>query len=144
ALLAYIPFQKGPVKEHGINGIHNEDLLCIVIDRLESFQKGEYACEENEVALNQLKIALMCLRTRTIRREKTGIEGTSKLSGDGTPLTTEIKVIKVVSGEIGSAGGAIKPLLDPVCGEAQKVADEQKDPLDGIVPFKSPPPAPEA
>lgn len=73
-----ISFQKGPVKEHGVNGIHNEDLLCILIDRFEGFQKGEYACQENALALTYLQGALGRLRDRTERRTKAGVEGTSQ------------------------------------------------------------------
>ena len=51
AVFANIKFQKGPVKETGINGLHNKDLLNIVIDRLEGFQNGDFACEENYQAL---------------------------------------------------------------------------------------------
>ena len=42
---AHINFQEGPVKESGINGCHNEDLLAIVIDRLQYFQKGYFRFE---------------------------------------------------------------------------------------------------
>jgi len=40
-----VSFQDGPVKETGINGIHNEDLLVIVLDRLEGFQRGQFEAE---------------------------------------------------------------------------------------------------
>ncbi len=72
-----IMFQKGPVKEHGVNGIHNEDLLCILIDRFEGFQRGEYHCPENGFVLTYLQGALARLRDRTQRRQAAGIEGTS-------------------------------------------------------------------
>ena len=73
-----VKFQKGPVKENGVNGISNEDLLAIVIDRLEGFQKGEFACIENEIALHQLRSALAMLNFRTKERIKRGVEGTSQ------------------------------------------------------------------
>lgn len=76
--LAAISFQNGPVKEAGVNGCHNEDLVAIVIDRLYGFQSGEYNCLENDMALIKLKEAMMWLRTRTEEREKRGIEGTSQ------------------------------------------------------------------
>ncbi len=72
-----IKFQNGPIKEVGVNGIHNEDLLVIVMDRLKGFQSGEYACEENSEAYVLLSNALAAIRKRTDRREKAGIEGTS-------------------------------------------------------------------
>jgi len=74
-----IKFQLGPIKEHGVNGIHNEDLLAIVIDRLQGFQAGDYRCRENAVALTKLEEAMMWLRKRTDDRAKRNVEGTSKL-----------------------------------------------------------------
>ena len=74
--LCYVNFQKGPVKESGINGIHNEDLISIVMDRLDGFQNGEYACQENAAAKELLLEALDVLRIRTDRRKDAGVEGT--------------------------------------------------------------------
>lgn len=76
-VLASAMFQNGPVLENGVNGCHQEDLIAIVIDRLESFQSGEYACSENEMALNKLHEALFWLRHRTQKRVDRGIEGKS-------------------------------------------------------------------
>lgn len=73
--LARISFQEGPVGEHGINGITNESLLAIVIDRLEGFQSGPYACEENEEALAATQAALEALMGRTRDRLERGVEG---------------------------------------------------------------------
>lgn len=75
--LAEASFQKGPVKENGVNGCHNEDLIAIVIDRMQHFQAGEYSCRENAIALTKLEEALMWLRKRTTEREQRGVEGTS-------------------------------------------------------------------
>lgn len=33
-----IHFQEGPIKENGVNGVNNEDLIAMVICRLEHFQ----------------------------------------------------------------------------------------------------------
>ena len=74
-----IYFQKGPIKENGINGCHNEDLIAIVIDRLQSFQKGEFACRENALALTKLEEALHWLQHRTREREQRGVEGTNQI-----------------------------------------------------------------
>jgi hypothetical protein len=73
---AHVHFQDGPIKEHGINGITNEILLGMVIDRLEGFQSGPYACEENAHALASTKDALGMLQYRTKRRIERGVEGT--------------------------------------------------------------------
>ena len=78
-LLAGIDFQNGGVKDEGVNGCQNEDLLAIVIDRLECFQAGEFACEENAVALASCKVALGMLDERTASRLKRGVEGQAKV-----------------------------------------------------------------
>lgn len=70
-------FQEGPIKENGVNGVCNEDLIAMVICRLEHFQKSEYSCRENAVAITKLEEALLWLRKRTMGREQRGVEGTS-------------------------------------------------------------------
>ena len=75
---AVVNFQNGPVKENGVNGCHQEDLLAIVQDRLESFQAGEYACRENAIALTKIQEAMMWLNKRTADRMNRGVEGTSE------------------------------------------------------------------
>ena len=75
---ASISFQNGPIKENGVNGCHQEDLLVIVIDRLRSFQAGAYKCLPNAIALTKIEEALHWLRSRTEDRLKRGVEGTSK------------------------------------------------------------------
>ena len=75
-LLAEIEMQEGSIKEHGVNGCHNEDLIAIVLTRLESFQRSEFKCRENECAIIKLEEALMWLRKRTLGRENRGVEGT--------------------------------------------------------------------
>jgi hypothetical protein len=76
-ILGSIDFQNGPIKESGVNGLMNEDLIAIVIDRMQGFQSGQYKCRENAVALTKLEEALMWLRKRTQDREDRGVEGTS-------------------------------------------------------------------
>jgi hypothetical protein len=79
-----ILFQNGPIAENGVNGVTQEVLLAIVIDRLRSFQAGPFACEENHRALSCCEDALTMLKIRTSRRLKAGVEGTSeKAAGDG-------------------------------------------------------------
>ena len=75
---ATVSFQKGPIRENGLNGCFHEDLIAIVIDRLRSFQAGELACPENDIALTKLEEALMWLNSRTRNRIARGVEGTSK------------------------------------------------------------------
>lgn len=74
--LSSIKFQDGPIKEAGINGIMDENLIAIVIDRLKGFQSGPYATLENAMALNSLEQALLALQERTKNRESRGVEGT--------------------------------------------------------------------
>lgn len=69
-------FQYGPVKEFGRNGVTHEALLAILIDRLEGFQTGPFACDENATALDHLRKSLDALNARTARRTAHGIEGT--------------------------------------------------------------------
>lgn len=78
-LVGKIDFQKGPIKEHGINGVNNEDLIGMVICRLEHFQQSEFRCRENALAISKLEEALLWLRKRTMGREIRGVEGTSKV-----------------------------------------------------------------
>lgn len=77
--LAEIHFQEGPIKEVGVNGVCNEDLISMVICRLECFQKGQFACRENALAITKLEESLLWLRKRTMGRESRGVEGTHKI-----------------------------------------------------------------
>lgn len=74
--LCDIHFQEGPIKECGVNGVCGEDLICMVIDRLEHFQESEFRCRENAMAITKLEEALLWLRKRTMGREQRGVEGT--------------------------------------------------------------------
>ena len=76
AELCHIHFQEGLMKEDGINGICGEDLIAMVICRLQHFQSGDFACRENENAITKLEEALMWLRKRTNDREMRGVVGT--------------------------------------------------------------------
>jgi hypothetical protein len=73
-----IHFQEGPIKEFGVNGITQEALLAIVIDRLRSFQAGPFACEDNATALDHCQKALETLQKRTLARIARGVEGTNQ------------------------------------------------------------------
>lgn len=78
-LYAEVLFQKGPIKENGVNGCHNEDLLVIVLDRLDSFQRTEFKCRENALAITKIEEALLWLKARTENRIAREVEGTSKI-----------------------------------------------------------------
>lgn len=75
-VLTTLQFQHGPIKEVGVNGITQEALLAILIDRLECFQSSKWACAENAVALDFLVSARNALLERTKKRLARGVEGT--------------------------------------------------------------------
>lgn len=86
-----IRFQNGPVSE-GFNGITNEALLAVLIDRMRGFQGlhpltpeqqakpqflvAPFCCRENAIALTHLEDALHWLQHRTRQRLARGVEGT--------------------------------------------------------------------
>lgn len=72
-----INFQRGPVKEFGVNGLTSEALLAILIHRTEHLN-GLFPCGENEVALAGLRTALVAFESRTANRKARGVEGTNQ------------------------------------------------------------------
>lgn len=78
AVRTKISFQNGPIAEHGVNGVTQEALLAIVIDRLRAFQAGQFACRENALALTKIEEAQHWLLSRTRARMARGVEGTHK------------------------------------------------------------------
>lgn len=72
-----INFQKGPVKEVGVNGCQNEDILEILLHRMSQLQKA-FPCRENALAITKMEEALLWLKRRTELREKQGVEGLNK------------------------------------------------------------------
>lgn len=77
-LLLNLQFQTGAAQEVGITGVTNEALIEIILDRLEGFQKGEFACAENASAMEHLQAALSYLNDRTKDRLNRGVEGSYK------------------------------------------------------------------
>jgi len=74
-----VDFQKGAIKECGVNGCCNEDLINMVLARLNGFQSSEYKCRENAIAITKLEEALLWLRKRTSDRENRNVEGTHEV-----------------------------------------------------------------
>jgi len=70
-------FQEGPTAEAGVNGITQEVLLAIVIDRLRAFQAGPFPSNYNDSALMHCEQALEQLKARTRERMARGVEGHS-------------------------------------------------------------------
>ena len=57
------------------NGVTNETLLAIVLDRLQAFQAGPFPCIENAAAIKDVQSALGWLRTRAELRPERGVSG---------------------------------------------------------------------
>ena len=60
-----LDFQNGPTGEVGTNGVTHEALIAVVVDRLQSFQRGRSSCRENALALTHLEEAMHWLEHRT-------------------------------------------------------------------------------
>lgn len=73
-----IRFQNGAISEAGVNGLTQEVLLAIIVDRLQCFQRGQFACRENAIALTHLETGLLWLQKRTLDRIARGVEGTQQ------------------------------------------------------------------
>ncbi len=69
-----IDFQEGPVKEKGVNGCQNEDLLKILIQRTKILNKA-FPCRENALAITKMQEALFWFQHRTANRIEQGVEG---------------------------------------------------------------------
>ena len=76
--LSTLHFQEGAIKDVGVNGIFMEDLINICIDRLEHYQKSDFACRENMYAIHHLNLALEFLNKRTNDRIKRNVLETYK------------------------------------------------------------------
>lgn len=68
-------FQNGGLKEVGPNGITDQALLAIVLDRLRSFNDGQFRCRENSVAITKIEEALMWMEKRGNDRARRNVEG---------------------------------------------------------------------
>jgi hypothetical protein len=75
-LVLGIQFQHGPREVEGSDsGCTEAVLLAVLIDRLEGFQSGPYACEENEEQLGYLRAAMASTRKRADDRAARGVLG---------------------------------------------------------------------
>ena len=77
---ALLHFQDGPIKEFGVNGTTNEEVIEVLIARIESLnemENGKFKCRENSLAITKLEEALMWLQRRTANREARSVEGTN-------------------------------------------------------------------
>lgn len=75
-LIASVQFQKGPRNEPGSTpGATEAALIAILMDRLQSFQAGPYACRENAITLTHLETALLFAKRRADNRARRGVLG---------------------------------------------------------------------
>lgn|ERR1051325_643671 len=70
-----LPFQNGGLKEVGANGITDQALLAIVLDRMRSFNDGQFRCRENSIIITKLEEALLWMEKRGNDRARRGVEG---------------------------------------------------------------------
>jgi hypothetical protein len=70
-----IRFQCGPLEANGINGTSIENVIDMLIRRLEGFQAGPFKCRENALAITKLEEAAHWLEHRTLKRKAQGVEG---------------------------------------------------------------------
>jgi hypothetical protein len=70
-------FQNGPVKEAGVNGLQNEQLIAVLVHRLGVLNKA-FPCRENSIAITKLEEARLWLEKRTADRKARGVEGTNQ------------------------------------------------------------------
>ena len=59
-----------------VHGVLDTDLLEIVKDRLQGFQSGDFATEDNAKALEHIEIALMYMNKRVMDRYERNVLGT--------------------------------------------------------------------
>lgn len=78
-----ISWQNGPLgrgsERREPNGAFVEDVIAAVTQRIEFYQQGRFACDENLAAINQLRVALAALALRTRKRETRAVEGTHEV-----------------------------------------------------------------
>jgi hypothetical protein len=74
----HIKFQCGPIKESGINGTSIENVIDLLVKRLDGFNEGPLRCRENSLAITHLQEAQNWLERRTRDRVAKGVEGTNK------------------------------------------------------------------
>lgn len=72
----YVTFrmQRGPIKEHGVNGCQIDDLIKFVADTIFVLNK-KFPCRENSLAITKLEEAWLWCKARTLDREARNVEG---------------------------------------------------------------------
>ena len=78
-----IRFQAGPITEVGANGCQIEDVIDVLVERLQGFQRGPFKCRENALAITKLEEARLWLSARNWKRQAQGVEGKNLPHDDG-------------------------------------------------------------
>lgn len=71
-----LQFQDGVRSRVGVNGCQIEDVIDVLIERLEGFQTSILCCLENKYTIERLKEARMWQQERRRLRAEQGVEGT--------------------------------------------------------------------
>jgi hypothetical protein len=75
-----IDWQDGPLGRGDArrepNGAFVEGVIAAALDRLEYYQRSQFRCRENALAITKLEEALHWLQARTSNREARQVEGT--------------------------------------------------------------------
>ena len=69
-----LKFQNGAM-ELGRNGATTEEVMDVLIEHLNYFQRGKYACRENALAITKLEEAKHWVLHRKQLREAQGVKG---------------------------------------------------------------------
>jgi len=81
-----VVFQCGLPKDAGVNGCRIEDVVDVALFKLNQYQKGPLACEENAEAIRYLKLAKQTMAERIHRRQ---IQGVFNTMARHEPVRTE-------------------------------------------------------
>ena len=68
-------FQNGGLKEVGANGITDQALIAVVLDRVRGFNGGQFRCRENSMIITKLEEAMLWMEKRSNDRARRGVEG---------------------------------------------------------------------
>ena len=71
-----VQFQNGLPPLVGVNGVQIEDVISVVIAKLEIYQRGQLACGENREAIDALNQAKDAMARRRQRRMLQGVFNT--------------------------------------------------------------------
>lgn len=73
--VTHIHFQDGGLQDVGVNGLTDQALLAIVLDRMRGFNDGPYRCRENSIIITKLEEAMLWMGKRASERANRNVEG---------------------------------------------------------------------